>query len=51
MTKEQLIFKQLAKCSSRPLSNMDRKLIKQILDKSETTLEVITSIFVLLSDL
>jgi len=51
MTEEQVKFlcKQIVEHSNRPLSNFDKELIKQAIDKAKSVEEMITSVLAILS--
>ena len=51
MTEEQIKFlcKQLVENSNRPLSDFDKELIKQAIDKAKSVPEMISAILVILS--
>ncbi len=51
MTEEQIKFlcKQIVEHSNRPLSDFEKELIKQSIDKSKNWLEMINSILAILS--
>ena len=51
MTEEQIKFlcKQLVENSNRPLSDFDKELIKQAIDKAKSASEMISAILAILS--
>ena len=51
MTEEQIKFlcKKLVENSNRPLSDFDKELIKQAIDKAKSVLEMISAILAILS--
>lgn len=51
MTEEQIksLCKQLVENSNRPLSDFDKELIKQAIDKAKSVPEMISAILVILS--
>ena len=51
MTEEQIksLCKQLVENSNRPLSDFDKELIKQVIDKAKSVPEMIFSILAILS--
>lgn len=51
MTEEQVKFfcKEIVKNSKRPISNLDRELIKQAIDNSKNVFEMISAILAILS--
>ena len=51
MTEEQakLLCKQIVENSNRPLSDMDKELIKQVIDNAKNVSEMISAVLIILS--